>query len=150
MPDDDPLDGNPLAPFTELGAVYDSLFGKRMEHGAKAKRGFWQWLKDAFEAPGLKARSSVPTSVSIVNFGEEKYWHELLQTPGDNSSDPKAALTKLKAIYDSVNENRTDSGIEAKSGSWKWLNDKCEQGSKTRSLEDRSPTYSDSACTAEE
>ena len=28
-----------------------------MESGLKTKRNFWTWLKDAFEAPGLKARS---------------------------------------------------------------------------------------------
>ena len=54
----------------KLKAVYESLNEKRMESGIKAKRDFWGWLKDMFEAPGLKARSSVPTSVSPIPYCE--------------------------------------------------------------------------------
>lgn len=71
MPDDNALDSDPVAALIKLKAVYDSLNEKRMENGTKAKRDFWKWIKDAFEAPGLKARSSVPTSVSIIPCEEE-------------------------------------------------------------------------------
>ena len=32
-----------------------------------------------------------------------------------------AALTKLKAVYDSLNEKRTNSGVVVKRGFWHWL-----------------------------
>ena len=32
-----------------------------------------------------------------------------------------AALTKLKAVYDSFNEKNTDSGVVVKRGFWHWL-----------------------------
>lgn len=72
-PDDNPLDSNPLEPFTKLEAFYDSLYEKRTENEAMAKRDFWHWLKMTFEAPGLKARSSVPASVSPIHRGEEQH-----------------------------------------------------------------------------
>lgn len=56
-PDSDALDSDPVTTLTKLKAVYDSLNDKRSESGPLAKRNFWDWLKDMFTAPGLKARS---------------------------------------------------------------------------------------------
>lgn len=53
MPDGEADGSDPVAVLTKLKAVYDSQNEKRMESGVKEKRNFWQWLKDAFEAPGL-------------------------------------------------------------------------------------------------
>ena len=53
MPDGEADDSDPVAVLTKLKSVYDSQNEKRMESGVKEKRGFWKWLKDAFEAPGL-------------------------------------------------------------------------------------------------
>ena len=60
---------NPSAVLSKLKAIYDSLpeserdslpeNQKRTESGLIAKRGFWHWLKMAFEAPGMKARSII-------------------------------------------------------------------------------------------
>ncbi len=63
-PDDNTIDSDPVAFLTHLKAVYDNLNEKRMEGGVKAKRDFAQWIKDMFEAPGLKARSSDDHSLS--------------------------------------------------------------------------------------
>ena len=56
-PDSDTLVSDPVMTLTKLKAVYDSLNGKRSESGPIAKRDFWDWIKDIFHAPGLKARS---------------------------------------------------------------------------------------------
>ena len=66
MPDGEADGSDPVAVLTKLKAVYDSQNEKRMESGVKEKRGFWKWLKDAFEAPGLKARS--PESATVSSF----------------------------------------------------------------------------------
>ena len=51
---------------TKLKAVYDRLHQTDRNATLKVKRNFWQWLKDAFEAPGLKARS--PESATVSSF----------------------------------------------------------------------------------
>lgn len=50
---------------------------------------------------------------------------ELSQAPDDNplGFDPVAALTKLKAIYDSRNEKRTGGDVIAKRDFWDWVKD---------------------------
>lgn len=58
------LSSDTIATLTELKAVYDSLNIPQPTRSLKVKRDFWKWLKDAFEAPGLKARSSTPEAVS--------------------------------------------------------------------------------------
>lgn len=77
MPANMTLDPTTVASLTQLKAVYDSLNvddnesinvnEKRTEGGLIEKRGFWHWLKMAFEAPGLKARSSNLPSVSSLS-----------------------------------------------------------------------------------
>ena len=54
---------DPVADLTKLKAIYDNLNQTEPNAHSMVKRGFWKWLKDAFEAPGLKARS--PDSVSV-------------------------------------------------------------------------------------
>ena len=63
-PDNNTIDAEIVAVLTQLKAIYDNLNEKRMEGGLNAKRDIWQWLKDAFEAPGLKTRSSDDHSLS--------------------------------------------------------------------------------------
>ena len=59
--------GSDPATLIKLKAVYDSLNEIDPDHTLKVKRGvFWDWIKDMFKAPGLKARSAVPTSVSLI------------------------------------------------------------------------------------
>ena len=72
---------------------------------------------------------------------------ELLQTPDDNtlSPDPVATLTKLKAVYDSLNEKRMESGLKVKRDFWKWLKDMFDSpGLKARSFDDHSVIHSNS------
>ena len=47
----------------------------------------------------------------------------IFQTPANTTldADSVAALTKLKAVYDSLNEKRTDSGVVVKRGFWYWF-----------------------------
>lgn len=56
-----------LAQLEALKAVYDSRNQTEPSSTLKVKRDFWQWIKDAFEAPGLKARSPIPTPVSLLS-----------------------------------------------------------------------------------
>lgn len=127
------LDSDPISALTRLKAIYDSLNEKRMESDVKVKRDFWQWLKDTFEAPGMKARSAAPISVSPVSYEKRtSLTRNLSQTPDNSTSDSDtvATLTHLKAIYDSLNAKRTEGGLKAKRGFWQWLEDHtyCEIG----------------------
>ncbi|CAF9931231.1 MAG: hypothetical protein ALECFALPRED_004960 [Alectoria fallacina] len=129
-PANNSLDSDPVAALTQLKAIYDSLNEPEPSANLKLKRDFWAWLKDAFESPGLKARSSVSAS-----------------TPDDNtlSPDPVATLTKLKAVYDSLNEKRMESGLKVKRDFWKWLKDMFDSpGLKARSFDDHSVIHSNS------
>ncbi|CAD6570778.1 MAG: hypothetical protein ASARMPRED_003928 [Alectoria sarmentosa] len=120
-PANNSLGSDPVAALTQLKAVYDSLNEPKPSANLKVKRDFWAWLKDAFESPGLKARSSVSAS-----------------TPDNNtpSPDPVATLTKLKAVYDSLNEKRMESGLKLKRDFWKWLKDMFDSpGLKARSFD---------------
>lgn len=115
---------DPAAALTELKTLYDSLITPEPNGALILKRDFWAWLKDAFEAPGLKARSPVSTSISNSDTLD---------------SDPAAILAKLKAVYDNLNEKRMESGVLAKRGFWDWLKDMFgAPGLKARSLDDHS------------
>ena len=70
MPANNSLSSDPVAALTQLKAVYDSLNEPKPSASLKVKRDFWAWLKDAFESPGLKARS--PVSASVCVFLSEK------------------------------------------------------------------------------
>ena len=65
------LDPDTIAALTNLKAKYDSFNQKRAEKGL-TERGLRHWLKMMFEAPGLKARSAIPLSVSPIRHGEKK------------------------------------------------------------------------------
>ncbi len=72
-PDDNAFDFDLDAVLTKLKAIYDSRNEKRTEGDVIAKRDLlWDWFKDIFKAPGLGARSSVPTSVSSISCGDEQ------------------------------------------------------------------------------
>ena len=62
--------GSDPATMIKLKAVYDSLNSLHEidpGHTLKVKRNmFWDWIKDTFKAPGLKVRSAVPASVSLI------------------------------------------------------------------------------------
>ena len=64
MPDESTLGSDPMEALSKLKAVYDRLHETDRNATLKVKRNFWQWLKDAFEAPGLKARSPDSDTVS--------------------------------------------------------------------------------------
>lgn len=63
------LGSDSVAALAQLKAVYDSLNQTEPSSTLKVKRDFWDWIKDMFKAPGLKARSPVPTSVSSSSLG---------------------------------------------------------------------------------
>ena len=65
------LDPDTIAAWTKLKAEYDSLNQERAEKDI-AKRNLWHWLKMTFDAPGLKARSAIPNSVSPICDREKK------------------------------------------------------------------------------
>ena len=55
-----------VAALARLEAIYDNLNQTEPSSALKVKRNLvWQWFKDMFEAPGLKARSPIPTSVGL-------------------------------------------------------------------------------------
>ena len=64
MPANNTLDPEDIEALTTLKAIYDSYNGTDHNTTLKVKRGFGHWLKMAFEAPGLKARSLDSDSVS--------------------------------------------------------------------------------------
>ena len=64
-------DPDSIAALTKSRAKYDSLNQKRAEKDL-AKRGLWHWFKMTFDAPGLKARSAIPNSVSPSHHREKK------------------------------------------------------------------------------
>ena len=66
MPDKSTLGSDPMEALSKLKAVYDRLQETDRNATLKVKRNFWKWLKDAFEAPGLKARS--PDSATVSPF----------------------------------------------------------------------------------
>ena len=65
------LDPDTIAALTILKAKYDSFNQKRAEKGL-TERGLGHWFKMMFDAPGLKARSAIPTSVSPIRCGEKR------------------------------------------------------------------------------
>lgn len=64
---------------------------------------------------------------------------KLFQTSYDEALGPDliATLTDLKAVYDSLDVKRTESGIKAKRDFWKWLKDAFE----SPGLKIRSPVF---------
>ncbi|KAL9134021.1 MAG: hypothetical protein Q9175_004801 [Cornicularia normoerica] len=102
------LDFNTVAVLNELQTIYNSVNELKPNSTLIIKRDFWKWLKDAFEAPGLKPRSSDSNST---------------QSDEATGSDPVVTLTKLKGVYASLNEKRMESDPKAKRGFWTWLKD---------------------------